>query len=62
MERGRFRWAWVLLEQEGWATEPTGGLKVLGSNGASAKVSRVDSCLDVVPLVRVGHVEDILDS
>ena len=44
------------------ATEPTRGLKVLDGNGASAKVSRVDSCLDIVPLVRVGHVKDILDS
>ena len=62
MERGRFWWAWVLLEQEGWATEPTGGLKVLDSNGKRAMVSRVDSCLDVVPLVQVGHVKDILDT
>ena len=50
------------MEQKGRATEPTGGLKVFDGDGASAEVSRVDSCLYVVPLVRVGHVKDVLDS
>ena len=37
-------------------------MKVLDGDGASAKVGRVEFCLDVVPLVRAGHVEDVLDS